>query len=340
MKNVIFINLTDASFIRLDEAILKEQYRVATFKFKHRRGWKVLLEIIRQFFFMLQNIWKADLIYIWFADFHAVIPSVFARLFGKKLVIVIGGYDAAFDKELHYGAKTRIIGKYSVKTVTSLADLLLPVSNHTLNELLTNYKMNLREKSTVIYNAFNSQFRCNEPVIKENKVATVCLTNNKKTLFVKGVDFYVQVAARLPEITFQVIGVGGEAKKYLETIRSENVVLIEKVSPDKLKEILCKTKVICQFSRHEAFGVALLEGISCSCFPVGYDHAATKELLANDNGILIKAMDINEAADAIRIALLKEKKEVDFIKSFITDKFSSENRKEQIKNVLMPICSI
>ncbi|MBN2173369.1 MAG: glycosyltransferase family 4 protein [Bacteroidales bacterium] len=337
MKNVIFINLTDSSFVRLDEEILKKHYRVTSFKFRYKKGIKILIDLIRQFLFMTVHIWKADLIYIWFADFHAVIPTLFGKLFARKVVIVIGGYDAVYDKALNYGAKTRFVGKYSVKIVTALADQLLPVSNHTLNELLKNHNPNLEKKSMVIYNAFNPMFRCNDQIRRENTVATICLTNTKKTLFIKGVDFYVEVAKQMPWVTFQVIGPGGEAKEYLESISSENVVLIERVPPEELREILCRTKVICQFSRHEAFGVALLEGISCGCNPVGYGHAGTKEILSGEFGISIPVLEVNQGKQAIETALgLFDNNQQEKFK-LLMEKFSQEKREKRIISFLEEI---
>ena len=41
-------------------------------------------------------------IFIWFADYHSFLPSLIGRLLGKKVYIVIGGYDAAKIKELNF----------------------------------------------------------------------------------------------------------------------------------------------------------------------------------------------------------------------------------------------
>src|SRR5207247_6894113 len=50
--------------------------------------------LVMQFYFLLFNIYKFKIVFIWFADYHSLLPVFFSRLFNKKCVINIGGYDA------------------------------------------------------------------------------------------------------------------------------------------------------------------------------------------------------------------------------------------------------
>lgn len=214
-----------------------------------------------------------------------------------------------------------------------MANKLLPVSLHTRNELEKNVNYDLSKKCEVMYNAFNSMFQCDNKNSKEDIVVTVCLTNSIKTIFIKGVDFYIDVAKELPNITFYIVGISGKAKIYLENKISDNVILIEKVPQKVLKSIYCRSKVICQFSRHEAFGVALLEGISCNCFPVGYKQAATGEILCNQ-GILIDELKIEKGINAIRLALNKSSDQMQEVKNILLQKYSKEKRSSSLINVI------
>lgn len=333
-KKILFIKLLNSSFIKIDEDILSEKYQVISFLFKKVKGIAILKDLFFELMFMIKNIWKADIIYVWFADFHAVIPTLIGRLFRVKVIIVIGGVDAAYRKELNYGVKTRTLGRISLYLSTACATNLLPVSWFTYNNLLENVNHRLSKKCKLIYNCYNELFTCSENNHRKNNIVTVCSSNSKVTLLVKGVDFYIDLARTMPELTFYVVGLSGEALKYLQTISSANVVLIQRIPQQELKKLFCSSRVICQFSRQEAFGVALLEGISSGCYPVGYNFGGTKEILKDNLGILINQLDIEEGKKAIEEALNKTKEDIEPIKESIENRFSCEIRKKELMSFI------
>lgn len=329
-KKVIFIKLLDSSFINIDEKILSGRYKVTTFQFKNAKGVSALKELFFEFTFMLNHIWSADVVYIWFADFHAVIPSFLGRLFRKKVVIVIGGVDAAYRKDLNYGVKTRLLGRISLCLSTTFATNLLPVSRFTYNNLLRNASQRLRGKCKIIYNCYHDLFKCTGIIERKNNIVTVCSSKSKVTLFIKGVDFYINLAKAMPGLTFYVVGVGGEALAYLKSISGGNVVLLQRMPQQELKKLFCSSKVVCQFSRHEAFGVALLEGISAGCYPVGYNYGGTKEILTDNLGIFIDNLEIKEGKAAIQKAIKMTQADIEPIIQSINDRFRCEVRKMEL----------
>ncbi|MEZ5146369.1 MAG: glycosyltransferase family 4 protein [Bacteroidales bacterium] len=333
-KKILFINLVDASFIKMDERILREHFQVITFKFKYRKGWRLIPEIIREFFFVFFNISKVDIVYVWFADYHAVIPTILGRMFGKKVVTVIGGYDAANEPDLNYGVKTLLLGRLSAPLVLHFATHLLPVTRFTFNDMLKNFGGKLGNKSTVIYNCFNDIFKCEIEKERNDQVVTICLAHSKITVIRKGVDYYVELARKIPEIDFYIVGVTSGAKDFLETNKPDNVKLIEKIPQQELKELLCRSKVICQFSRYEAFGIALLEGISAGCYPVGLDYGGTSEILENDLGLKIDTLDLDRGKEAISEALRKQIIDVIPIRKDIEKRFAIEVRKKLLVDYL------
>lgn len=330
IKKILFIKLLNSSFINIDEEILSDKYKVVTFKFNNVKGIHIVMELFSEFFFMLKHIWNTDIIYIWFADFHAVIPTIIGRLFRKKVVIVIGGVDASYVEEFNYGVKTKLLGRISLYLSTKYATKLLPVTKFTYNSLLNNVSPRLSTKSTIIYNCYNNLFNCTNDNKRNRNVVTVCLANTKVTTLMKGVDYYVSLAKELPELTFYVVGVDGQALEYLESISAENVVLLPKIPQQELKDLFCKSKVICQFSRHEAFGVALLEGISSGCYPIGYNYGGTKEILIDDLGILIDKLDVNDGKRAIELGIEKTQTDILLIKESVDKRFMIDVRKRKL----------
>jgi glycosyltransferase involved in cell wall biosynthesis len=330
MKKILFIKLLDASFVRLDEEILREHYHILEFRFKYRKGWRVITELLREAWFVIRYVWTSDLIYIWFADFHAVIPSLIGRLLGKRVVIVVGGYDAAYRPDLGYGVKTRLIGSISASCSLKMASHLIPVSRFTLNEMISNFGNKLQSKSHVIYNCYNPVFNIEKADQKDNSVITICLADSEKTLKIKGVDFFLSVAGKLPEFKFIVVGLTQQALSSAMNISSSNVQFIGKIPQDKLADLLRTVKVICQFSRHESFGVALLEGIASGCFPVAFHDGGPGEILQDHQGILIKEPSVGKGVEAIREAMKMTPGSTMELQKYISEKFSPTARQTAI----------
>ncbi|MFU8844055.1 MAG: glycosyltransferase family 4 protein [Bacteroidales bacterium] len=337
MHKILFITLVDASFVRLDKEILREEYDITTFQFRYRKGWRVITELIRELFFVFYKIWSIDVVYIWFADFHAVIPSLVGHLLGKKVVIVVGGYDAANRKDLNYGVKTKFIGRISALVSLKMATHLLPVTQFTMEDLIANFGEKLRTKCRIIYNSYNQKFHCEHAVERSNTVVTVCLAHSEITVIRKGVDFFVALAHEMPDITFMIIGLTSSALSYVHDMRSANVQLIGKIPQEKLIEILCSSRVICQFSRYEAFGVALLEGIAAGCFPVGFDYGGTSEILKAGQGLLIDELSVEKGITSIKQALNEPADAVKPIQNSISKRFSIDVRQKALVSFISEI---
>lgn len=167
-------------------------------------------------------------------------------------------------------------------------------------------------------------------IIRNNAVITVCLASTKNTVLRKGVDFYVALANELPELSFYVIGVEEEALLYLESIAGSNVILLSRIPQKELKELFCTSRIVCQFSRYEAFGVALLEGISSGCYPIGYSYGGTKEILIDNLGDLINNLDVDEGKVAILNGILKTQADVEPIKRSIDERFNIDVRRGKL----------
>jgi len=334
VKKLIFIDLNSSSFIKNDELILSKYFELKIFRFKIIKGWYLIIELLRQLIFLLGHIRKADAIYVWFGDFNSVLPSIIAKLFSKKIFIVIGGYDAAYRPDINYGIKTRLIGKISSKISTRLATNLLAVSNFTKNELINNINPKLEDKISVIHNCFNIPRSNTKAILSEKEnVLMVSIADGVNRIFIKGIDFYVEVAKSMPEKSFELVGISGEALDYINKIKSDNLSVVPKVPHSQLKLHFEKARVVCQFSRYESFGLAIIEGIFNNCYPVGYNFAAPAELL-KDNAILIDELDVDMAKYAINKAFTKTQEDLDLIKNNMNDLYSFEVRKNNLIHFL------
>ena len=82
---ILFIHSGMRSFIRRDFEALQRAYPVTEIN-TYPLGFF-------RFPALVHEIQKAQLMFVWFAGRHAVLPMALAKIFRKKVVIVAGGWD-------------------------------------------------------------------------------------------------------------------------------------------------------------------------------------------------------------------------------------------------------
>jgi len=272
---------------------------------------------------------KIDLVYIWFASYHSVLPTIFSRILGIKSVIIIGGHDAAKVPELSYGVHLKKIRSWCSRISCKNATKLLSVSNFTHAQIFNFISNDQRNKTTMIYNGVDTDRFNPINIERESRVLTICGTKKINICKRKGVDFYLKIAETLPDIEFLIVGLRGPAMDWAIKRKPNNVVLFGKTNPGKLRELLNSTKVICQFSRYEAFGLALAEGMAMGCIPVGYNFGGTPEIIG-ETGFLINELNVDEARSQLEKALDTPESERHLVRNIIIRKFSKKLRQDQL----------
>lgn len=106
MKNkILFIYTNYSTFVSTDYDILSTENAVTRYRFKPVKGLlKTAVQFLKQLIYLVFNIWKFDVVFIWFADYHSFLPVLFAKITGKKSFVVVGGYDVANIPEFRYGS--------------------------------------------------------------------------------------------------------------------------------------------------------------------------------------------------------------------------------------------
>ena len=93
-KSILFVYTGFSTFVKNDFHILSSAHTVEKYQFAPVKGIsKNAWQMFKQLFFLLIHGWKYDVFYCWFADYHSFLPVLFAKIFGKKAFVVIGGYD-------------------------------------------------------------------------------------------------------------------------------------------------------------------------------------------------------------------------------------------------------
>lgn len=326
-KKILFIkNISqNPKFILNDFDILKKEYAVTLKNFKNRKNALIIFSLLSQLFYLALNIWKFDLIYIWFADYLSFLPVMFTKLTGKKSIICAGGYESTYIPEINMGVFTnatisKSIRSFCVKYSLKNCTIILPV-DETLIENTNNYiysdipgKLPLKDgiKEFIpdikdifktIYLGYDPQtFRKPEKTIKENSVVSAGLIVNNDEFQRKGFDLLIEAAKHLSNINFVLIGFNEEMKaKYADKV-TPNVILYGIVPYSKLIEEYSKAKIYAQFSMFEGMPSSICEAMLCECIPVGSMVNGIPKII-NSYGQVINKRDAEEVKKAINDAM-------------------------------------
>ncbi|MBP1670692.1 MAG: hypothetical protein H6Q22_264, partial [Bacteroidetes bacterium] len=73
-ERVLFIYTRISTFIKGDLDILGKKFPVTTLVVDNSSKIKQAISLTNEFFYLLFNILRYDIVYIWFADYHSFFP--------------------------------------------------------------------------------------------------------------------------------------------------------------------------------------------------------------------------------------------------------------------------
>jgi glycosyltransferase involved in cell wall biosynthesis len=253
----------------------------------------------RLFFFrLLKHLPRYDLCFVWFSAEHAFLALLASRIVRRKIIVVGGGYDSVYMPEIGYGIKcTNKLWRLGYFTFRH-ADIVLAFSGHSKKSI---GEISGAKRVRAIYMGFDHDKFI--PGQKDSKmVITVCQVtgpNYKR----KGLDTFIEVAKKLPELTFVIVGkdIDGTGE-WVRKKGINNLRVTGGLTEEELKAYLSRAKVYTQLSAHEGFGCALAEAMLCECIPVVTDRGSLPEV-AGPEAFYVKYNDVNAAAERVAEAL-------------------------------------
>ncbi len=284
-ESILFIYTSFTQFVKTDFEILSSVYKVKESRFKPVHGLiNTALEMTRQFFFLLFNVHRFDAVYIWFADYHSFLPVLFAKVFGKKSYVVIGGYEVGRVRDLHYGALcSKFRGFFCIRSMR-MSSLNLTVSSY------VDRKMKYiapGAKRKLVYNCVDFDPVPDQAIEKEKLVLTVGIIENERSFKLKGIDTFIEVARITPEYSFVIVGLDKQQLPGLIASLPANIHIYGKVAHNELASYYRKAKYYCQLSRSESFGVSIAEAMFYKCIPIVTNEGGMPEL-AGASGFIVK----------------------------------------------------
>lgn len=339
IQKCLFVHKGRATFTLNDLNLLREDYEVVEVTTKYQHGAAFILGQLLVAWQIIRHLWGAKFLYVWFAGYHSILPAFIFWLARKPVYLIIGGYDAAYLPEINYGGHIRWGRHWCILQSCRFSTWVLPVSSFAKEKLLEHVPAATATKMKVVHNGVDlGLMRQADGVERKQLVATICGGSTWQRIQVKGIDFYLELARATPEIEFLVVGLSGFALEWVTKQKTKNLKVIPWVEPAELPELYSEVSVVCQFSRYEAFGVAVVEGMACGCMPVGCTFTATKEIIEGTPGFLIDELNVEKAALAVRTALAVQNNETrNQLRASVRKRFSLTNRNLILLSLLKEI---
>ena len=328
-QSILFVYVDYSTFVHSDFEILSSFALVSKYQFRPVKGFvRTGIELTRQLLFLIFQGYKYDSVFIWFSDYHSLLPALFAKIFGKKSLVVIGGFDVASLPEFNYGALSNPVRAFFSRNTLKLATFCFPVAEALKKKLL---QINPKAKCEVIATRQDSEKFFFKEYERPKRIVTVSGTRNYQRLMVKGLDRFRELALLLPEFEFQIIGATEKVRNYFEPLPA-NLVLLPSADFGRMNQYYRDTSFYAQLSRSEGLPNALCEAMLCGCIPIGTDVGDVRLAIGN-TGLAIKEWDPELLAEFIRnnhnIYLLR-----DSARARIMDLYPAEIREEKFKTLL------
>jgi glycosyltransferase involved in cell wall biosynthesis len=312
--------------MKVDFQLLKKHFDVKTFFWPEKKGF---IKNPRHITELFQKTMWSDLTFSWFADVHAFVAILLSKMFRKKSIVVVGGYEVAKIPEISYGLLLDSQSTYILKSIFKNVDKALTVDDGLKKDAIKNLKINGSNIKTVPTGHDYKRFKCYGE--KENLILTVCATKTWKRAVLKGLDIFVKSARFLPNTKFLVIGAEGDARIKLQSIASQNVRFLDHLSQEEIISYYQKSKVYCQLSMREGLPSSLCEAMLCECIPVGTDVQGVTTAMGK-TGFYVHHRDPKVVANTIKKAL-KSKKGKEARKR-IKEMFPIERREKDLVSII------
>jgi glycosyltransferase involved in cell wall biosynthesis len=345
---IIYIKPANSSFILSDQRILEKQFQVIPYLVP-RPAKKFLfpLGLLRLFFFLMWNGWRCRAFVCWFGDYHAAVMVFSGKLLRKKTIIFAGGQEAVCYKELGKGVYLNPVRGEFVKYALRNASMLLPnhVSlmyheNHFYQpgnphiDGINHYVGKVKGVVNVIPNGIDFTRISRDPSIVKDPdlVLTVGTMSSEADFYNKGFDLFIELARRMPERKFVMIGVNRNYMTWMEEkyrpAEVKNLTVIPSYCPDDiLKQYFNQAKVYLQISITEGMPVSLGEAMLCECIPVGSNVNGIPDAIG-DTGIIVFQREIGALTEAVNKAMTLDTG--DQAREHTLSLFSMELREERI----------
>ncbi len=322
-KKVAFITRETGRWIDEDIQILSEKFEVNVLFVQFSLPW---------FFSILKSIATSDAAFFWFGSLINFPFALFAKILGRKIAIVAGGFDVARLDEIHHGAFTRsLFSQWLRRKLFVMADLVLCVSASNASEAKKNIPELPHDRVVLVPLSVRSMIHKSQlRSWNERDIDVLMIASAKPSqLLVKGLDEFLKLVSANPHIQFCHLGeIDPECgiEKDLKSMNHLKMMGYVPFGSEVFLQVLNRSKVVVQLSRYESFCSSVIEAASLGAYPMVYDRFALPELV-DQLGTSIPFGRISELGQAIDQYLKNPTVSPELITEHFTKKYSFDQRR-------------
>jgi glycosyltransferase involved in cell wall biosynthesis len=341
---IIHTYLSNSSFIKKDAAIFSEIGELENYEFKIKSKLHLPVSFIRQFIFLLASGWKADVFIVQFSGYHAFLPTLFARITGKKSIIISGGTDCVSFPGIGYGYFNKPILKSFTKWSYQLCHHILPKHE---SLWFCDYHYDATEPSAQGIKAFIPKLKTPHTVITNGydpELWPLLNLERKKNSFItlsgafeypfqvqlKGIDLILEVAPHFQECTFTIAGVPSQIQL---NIQSDNIIVLPPIPHHQLAALFNTYEYYMQLSMAEGFPNALCEAMLCGCTPI-VSRAFSMPEIVSDINFVLPEKNKTQLHNLLQSILANGPENSEKIREKIASYFTHSLRKEKIQSLV------
>jgi glycosyltransferase involved in cell wall biosynthesis len=320
--HILFTATFHSSFIDEDIKILRKNFDVTTVIAK---GWMAPIPLI-------QNLFSADVTFSWFASIYSSFLVFFVHFFGKKSILILGGVDVAKEKDFHYGIWNSWWKSPIIRYGITHANIVLAVDSFLKREAvrLAHYS---GDNIIVVPTGYDSEYW--KPFgDKDQLVLTVASCPDLVRAKLKGIDNFISVARKMPDVRFKIIGLYPHVASAFDL--PQNVECHSFSSREEVLQSYQQAKVYCQLSYREGLPNALCEAMLCECIPIGTRVGGIPTAIG-DAGFLVDYNDEKQTIAAIREGLTMSPNDGMRSRLRIASQFTLSQREEALKETIAKI---
>lgn len=239
---------------------------------------------------------RADLVFCWFASVRFLPVVLAARLLGRKVVIVSGGYDVASLPAIGYGNMaqplTRLLGRLVLRSAHAVAAFSVSgLEEAALHGRVPRAKL----RHIPLGYDVERQFPPPLPGPRERLVLSVGYAS-LNSIHRKGLLTVARLSHLLPDVRFVIAGPAEPAAlEHLREASGPNVGFPGRVSDADLRHLYSTAAVYLQPSLHEGFGSAVAEAMLYGCIPVVSRRFSLPEVVG-ESGLYADPEDLEDIA--------------------------------------------
>ncbi|MCY6483574.1 glycosyltransferase [Clostridium aestuarii] len=248
---------------------------------------------------------------------------------------------SAWGSDIYEFPNRNKLNEKMLKSILNSADAVCSTSNNMSLEMKKYYD------GDIIITPFGvdlSKFKQTDSILNKDYI-TIGVAKNLKPIY--GINYLIEafseVKNELKHLKFRLLIIGdGSERTKLEKLCEEKGVssIVEftgNIDNDKIPEYINLMDIVCIPSLSESFGVAAVEACACGRPVIASNVGGLKEIVINGyNGYLVKAADVNDIKEKIKLILSDRDKLIEFSNNarlFVEDNYNWSNNREIMKKL-------